>query len=342
MQATLIPVKNQRIMALDFTKGALVLFMVLYHWLNYFIGTEGQYYRYLRFLTPSFIFITGFMISHIYLSKYTSTDVRLSKRLFVRALKLIAIFVVLNVARIFIAPALSGANLTKSQFSPGDIVTIFVSGNISSSGGKLLSFYILLPISYLLMLSAVLILPLRVNRYTFHFVCALMLLLSLILGWTGMKSQNLELVTIGMLGVVVGFRPIEEINKLIRYPFTLCIVYLLYLGAITVLDVPYPLEVAGTILSVTIIYLVGTSKLTSGGAQRVIVLLGKYSLFGYISQIAILQGLEACMRRLGSGSFELVVSFVAAFALTILIVEAVDRARSARKGIDWLYKLAFN
>ena len=44
--------------ALDFTKGALVLIMVLYHWLNYFYGPRGDVYRYLRFLTPSFIFIT--------------------------------------------------------------------------------------------------------------------------------------------------------------------------------------------------------------------------------------------------------------------------------------------
>src|SRR6185295_1822787 len=54
--------------ALDFTKGALVLIMVLYHWLNYFVSADGFGYRYLRFITPSFIVITGFLVSHIYLS----------------------------------------------------------------------------------------------------------------------------------------------------------------------------------------------------------------------------------------------------------------------------------
>ncbi len=63
--------KSRRIPALDFTKGALVLLMVLYHWINYFVGPEvTYYYKYLRFLTPSFIFIAGFMISNVYLSKY--------------------------------------------------------------------------------------------------------------------------------------------------------------------------------------------------------------------------------------------------------------------------------
>src|SRR5271169_3039523 len=85
-----------RIAALDFTKGALVLFMVLYHWLNYFLGLHGSIYRYLRFLPPSFIFITGFLISNAYLSKYAISDPRLPKRLIVRGLKILGIFVFLN------------------------------------------------------------------------------------------------------------------------------------------------------------------------------------------------------------------------------------------------------
>src|SRR5439155_17798294 len=37
---------TDRVPALDFTKGALVLFMVLYHWLNYFVSPQGEMYRY--------------------------------------------------------------------------------------------------------------------------------------------------------------------------------------------------------------------------------------------------------------------------------------------------------
>ena len=40
--------------ALDFTKGVLVLLMIVYHWANYFLYVDGESYRYLRFLTPSF------------------------------------------------------------------------------------------------------------------------------------------------------------------------------------------------------------------------------------------------------------------------------------------------
>src|SRR5580698_5323993 len=106
--------KSQRIPALDFTKGALVLIMVLYHWVNYFIGPQWGYYGYLRFLTPSFIFITGFMVSNIYLSKYVAADSRLSKRLFTRGIKLMAVFLVLNVARILVVPILGTGTLVQN------------------------------------------------------------------------------------------------------------------------------------------------------------------------------------------------------------------------------------
>src|SRR5262249_39457158 len=86
-----------RIASFDFIKGPLVLVMVLYHWLNYFVGLQWSGYRYLRFLTPSFIFITGFLVSYIYLAKYSYDDPRLRRRLVRRGGKLLLLFVLLNV-----------------------------------------------------------------------------------------------------------------------------------------------------------------------------------------------------------------------------------------------------
>ncbi len=45
----------QRISALDFTKGLLVVSMVVYHTINRF-HNEAEWTRYLRFVPPSFIF----------------------------------------------------------------------------------------------------------------------------------------------------------------------------------------------------------------------------------------------------------------------------------------------
>ncbi len=331
--------KAQRITALDFTKGALVLIMVFYHWVNYFIGPEWPYYRYLRFLTPSFIFITGFMISNVYLAKYQVTDPRLSKRLVSRGVKLLIIFFVLNLARDCVHPLLFGGALVFNVLHPGNVQVIFLTGYFNS---KVVAFYILVPIGYLLVLSGALMIPKRHFKYTFQVFCAFIFLLLLIVDFTGRKNQNLEILAIGMLGILIGFRPIEVINRIIRRPYLLALAYVLYTMAILIWNVPYPLEVAGTCLSVTIIYLVGRIDWKLSTIQGKIVLLGKYSLFGYVSQIAILQMLEAGLPHVNFKFVILFTSFVAAFALTIVSVEVLDRARKSVTAVDALYKAVFN
>jgi peptidoglycan/LPS O-acetylase OafA/YrhL len=336
-----VPHKAQRIPALDFAKGALVLLMVLYHWINYFVGPQWEYYGYLRFLTPSFIFIAGFMISNVYLSKYAASDPRLPKRLLARGFKLMAVFLVLNFVRLLIVPILGTGVVAKNAFAPESLFAIFVSGIFNPSVGKLVAFSILVPISYLLMLSGALMLPYRSFCYTFHVVFGLMLSSIVIMGWRGIRGFNLEFVAIGMLGVLIGFMPISVIDDFIRRPFILAIAYLCYLLAITFLSISFPLLVAGVILSVTVIYLVGASGSESGTIRREVDLLGKYSLFGYISQIAILQGLSVVSHRFNLRNAGLVISFVLAFALTIACVEAVDRARAKAATVDRLYKSVF-
>src|SRR5258708_7126061 len=84
--------KGTRNDALDITKGILVVIMVLYHWINYFVTLNWDVYRYLRFITPSFILITGFVLSNVYLRKYLATDLRLHRRLLGRGLKLLLLF----------------------------------------------------------------------------------------------------------------------------------------------------------------------------------------------------------------------------------------------------------
>jgi peptidoglycan/LPS O-acetylase OafA/YrhL len=341
LQGTTRSPKPQRIAALDFTKGALVLIMVLYHWMNYFLILDWTYYRYLHFLTPSFIFITGFMISNVYLSKYSPADPRLSKRLFTRGLKLMAIFIVLNLARIFVISIMGSVVLVGNPLDPRNFFPIFVSGNLPIAAGKLVSFSILVPISYLLMFSGALMLPFRVYRYTFHIVCVLLLMSVLILALTGAQSPIVESITIGMLGVLLGFVPIETINNFVRHPYTLAFAYLCYTIAVTIWNVPFPLLVVGVLLTLMLIYLVGTYGAESSIIRGEVILLGKYSLLGYISQVAILQLLSAAFRHVDRGVAVLSISFVAAFALTIVSVEVADRARAKMAGIDRLYKAVF-
>jgi len=332
--------KSFRNSALDFTKGSLVLIMVLYHWINYFVGPQDN--RYLRFLTPSFIFITGFLISNVYISKYGVSDRQLPKRLVQRGLKILGVFVVLNLSRTLLSPHASQETGAASALSIRSLIDVYLIGSVSGGGqAKAIAFFILVPISYLLIMSALLMAAARLYRYTFHAICVFFLLLIVALNLRGLASPNLELLTIGLLGVLAGYAPIERVNAIVRHPYLLALAYLLYLGAITVWNVVYPLQIVGVSLSLMIIYLLGQTESESGSIRNVFVLLGKYSLFGYISQIAILQILRAGLRHIDSEVGIQVISFILAFALTIASVEIVHWTRATSRSCDTAYKAIF-
>jgi hypothetical protein len=327
--------KDGRVTALDFTKGALVLFMVLYHWLNYFARPDLDY-RYLRFLPPSFIFITGFLISHLYLSG-RSVDVSVSKRLFTRAAKLLMVFAALNLARAAVLPAVS------ERWSVESLLPVFIGGPdvVGADTDKVIAFYILIPISYLIVLSSALLWCYRSFRYVFHVVGALLLLAIVTLNVNGIQSQNLDFVTIGVLGILAGFVGIDTINRLAGpYP-VLLLLYAGYLAAISAWNTPFVLLVAGVCLTLLVIYRMGLGDAEGDPLRRHVVLLGKYSLFGYVAQIAILQLMRAGLRHVGTEQGVVAVSLVLAFASTMLSVELVHRLRVRSTIVNRLYRAAF-
>jgi hypothetical protein len=332
--------KTGRIPALDFTKGALVLIMVLYHWINYFLGGQDQ--RYLRFLTPSFIFISGFIISNVYVAKYGLSNLQALKRLVQRGLKILGVFVLLNVTRNLLFLDRSQGQASTSQLSVKNLVDIYLVGSgVGGGQAKAVAFSILVPISYLLMLSAILLFVTRFFRSTFYVVCLLFLLGIAYSNFAGFAIPNLELLTIGLLGVITGYLPIEKVNAAVRHPYLLSVAYIAYLGAISLWDVIYPLQIIGVYLSLMIIYLLGQRSGEPDIVRGIVVLLGKYSLVGYIAQIAILQLLRLGLNHVDSQVAVLGLSFVLAFALTIISVKIIDRMRAESPTMDRLYKAVF-
>lgn len=331
--------RTERNSALDFTKGALVLFMVLYHWLNYFHGTGGNVYMYLRFLTPSFIFITGFLISNVYLSKYRLIDTRLSKRLIQRGLKILGVFISLNAIIALLFP--NNGRISFDVLSLDGASVTFITGNILRTGiGKAAAFPVLVPISYLLLIGAGLTVLSRRYKHVFEGACAFLFVCILVLWLNDVQNTNLELLAIGLLGVTCGYVPIAKINALAEHVGILSLAYLGYLTAITVWNVIYPLQVFGVCLTLMLLYACGIHRDESGLWRHVIVL-GKYSLFGYIVQIAIVYSLHKAVGHLGPGVGVMVFSCIAAFLLTMISVELLDRVRKAVSAVDTVYKAVF-
>jgi hypothetical protein len=144
------------------------------------------------------------------------------------------------------------------------------------------------------------------------------------------------------LGILIGIIPIERINRAIRHPFILVLACAAYTAAITIWNVPFPLLIVGVCISVGSIYLIGLSAVGPARANRHVILLGKYSLFGYIAQIAILQILSVLLRHTYLSVLTQVGSFLAAFALTSGAVEVMDRLRARSSGINQAYQAVFS
>src|SRR5579872_410454 len=157
---------SDRNLTLDFTKGALVVFTVLYHSMNYFMKDRGgDLLKYLRFLPPSFIFITGFLVSNVYFKKYETSDSRLYKRLGIRGFKLLFIFTLLNLlASLMLSRNYNGRAFGIKVFI-NNLPATYLTGN-----GRAAVFEVLLPISYLLILSGGLLIGYRWNRWFIHYM----------------------------------------------------------------------------------------------------------------------------------------------------------------------------
>ena len=322
--------------ALDFAKGILVLFMILYHWINYFVSIGGPVFRYLRFVPPSFIFVAGFLIANVYPAKYELGEIMVYKRLMVRGLKLLTLFTLLNVIANLLFVKSYGRVMPGLDGFLRDAATIYISGNAKAAFG------VLVPISYLLLLSAGIFAAGRICKCSVHLACAASLLFMGFLEWKGFASSNVMLVGIGLLGVVVGLHPIEKINVWVDCPYVLVGLNVAYIVAISIWEVNSLLQIIGVCLSVTSIYLVGMKSVAWGGVRNLVILLGRYSLFGYIAQIGLLQLLHRGIPYLNWDSWSLLIlSFISAFLMTITAVGIMQWSREKSNTVDRLYRVTF-
>jgi len=328
---------GERNMALDFTKGALVLLMVLYHWMNYFVSTVGPIYTYLRFITPAFIFIAGFLICNIYPERYGIGDLPIARRLFARGAKLLVLFTLLNLSANAIFTTTYKGGMPGVDGFVRNAASVYVSGNARSA------FWVLLPISYLLLLSAGLFLAGQANRKAVSILCVIVVTGVLALNHCGYPSANLELVAIGLLGMVCGTIRIKQINACAEHPCSVVGAYGAYMLVISIWGVPYVLQIVGVCLSVLLIYLTGLRRTFNTSARNQIILLGQYSLFGYVAQIGILHFLHRWFSHLPLHAVPLwMISFTGAFVLTIVAVNVVHVIRGRSPAINTVYKLAFS
>jgi peptidoglycan/LPS O-acetylase OafA/YrhL len=321
--------KGARDEALDWVKGALVVLMVVYHSLNYSPYTDVAFV-YIAFLPPSFIFVAGFLLTNSYLARYDLKDRRLHQRLIIRGAKLVLLFTALNLGLYVMAlgPAALG------QFAE-NFQAIYLAGD-----GRFASFSILASIGYLLLLAPLLLVIGRLNRRVLPALALGLLMFCSVMEWKGSAAYHLYMISAGIMGTAFGLLPLERVAGFARRWIIVAPLYCLYRTCSYFIGNPFVIQLTGVVTGLLVLYCLALKLPAKTPINRQIVLLGRYSLLGYIIQLGIIQVIVRVF-----GPFETppavliltVVTLAATWAVTLII----HRLRAKARFVDLTYKAVF-
>jgi hypothetical protein len=317
---------------LDWTKGALIVCMVVYHAINY-SAFRPWAFRYLAFLPPSFIFITGFLVAQVYAARYDLDTWKPYARLAMRGLKLLILFVSLNVVHcIVLEKGLVDGLWEFADRSEG----IFILGN-----GRTGIFEVLLPIAYFLLFAPILLWVRSRNSAAIPVTTLVIFLLTQLLEIRGVSSKNLALLSAGFIGLAFGLIPMRYIERFARRWTPALLMYAAYRFCSLHWDERYAVQMFGAVATLLLIYCCALSLEAIPGIMSAVVRLGQYSLLAYLAQIALLQGVVKIMGGRPTHWSGVVLAGVATAGLLHVVVIASDYARRTSRAADKIYRAVF-
>jgi peptidoglycan/LPS O-acetylase OafA/YrhL len=324
-----------RIGALDMTKGVLVVAMVIYHSFNYSTDyTLG--FKYLPFLPPSFILITGFLISRLYFTPEYARDSRVHGRLFFRGFRLLLLFTLLNVAT-------QVAGRQKFATDPQGIAYLadYWFEIYGIGGARFAAFSVLLPIAYLLLLA-----PLLILMHRWHPLCVPLVAVSLAIfcatsSYGDDYSVNLALLSAGLIGVIIGRVPDSALSLLRRCWYVSVAVYVGYI-ALSHLAWQNPFDqLLNAFLALVAIFSVCAAIGANTLFGRELLTMGRYSLLAYILQIAVLQVLARFFGRFEPFTVPFFLQMLGVLLVMIVMVEGLQWTRKRALWVDVSYRFVF-
>jgi hypothetical protein len=275
----------QRNTLLDFIKGACVIGMILYHSIVLFFP-DSFALHYLLFITGSFIFITGFILTGVYPHKYDLTrDSRfVAAHLAVRGLKLFLIFVAANIAIMFIFHD-SNNPFIYHEKAPWWLFEVFVIGSY-----ELAAFELLLIIAYFLCGLGLFFLVFKNRKDPLVYLSIGLFAISNMLLWYGKSYYNFDYFTVGCIGAAFGLVSLQTINAFVmKHRMMLIGVIVFYNFLITFTRLYFPIDVLTIILNLLLFFIIGDALSNVPYLYDKIVLIGKYSLVSYLSNICFLR-----------------------------------------------------
>ena len=323
----------QRLAFLDLTKGVLVLLMIAYHGLNY----TNQYhlgFRYFSFLPPSFILITGFLLSKVYAPRYQRGDPTLRSRLLLRGVKLLGLFTALNIVAQFVRSPAYGRSVGVTGFFE-QWQQIFFWGS-----GRIAVFEILLPIAYLLLIAPLLLWASHRHPRFLPLFTVVILGASVGLDYGGVNFANLKMISAGVLGMLAG-RVVTEPAVVGRYRWIALAAFCAYLPLGTARGYFFLIQLLGSCIALMLIAGWSVRWGDCGWLQKRVIRIGEYSLFAYIAQIAILQTLSRFLGRPHPLDPEALLLFAGTPLLMALAVETGHWLRQRSTPADKIYRTIF-
>jgi peptidoglycan/LPS O-acetylase OafA/YrhL len=317
------------------TKGVLVVAMVIYHSFNYSTDyTLG--FKYLPFLPPSFILITGFLISRLYFKPEAARDPGVHGRLLLRGVRLLLLFTFLNVLTQLVG---------RQKFATGPQGIGYLADHwfeiYGIGGGQFAAFSILLPIAYLLLLAPLLILLNRWNRLLVPLAAVSLAIFCAITSPQGEPSANLALLSAGLIGVILGGVPVSALLAMGRYWYVAVAAYVGYVAlSYLVWQSPFD-QLLNALLALAAIFSLCAAIGANAFFGRELLILGRYSLLAYILQIAVLQVLTRLFGRLEPFSQLFFLQMLGVLLLMIVVVEGLQWTRRRAPWADASYRFVF-
>ena len=327
-------VATSRDQALDFTRGALVLCMVVYHAVNY-SGADPAVLRHLRFLPGAFVFLAGFGVGRLYLPRWEAGGKNVPLRLWWRGVRLLALFLALNVLTHAVMPTSYNRRLDLAEFSER-LAEILGPGAVRAA-----VFGVLPPIAYVLAACGAALALGRKGRDAVRLLGASVSGGAAVLAIFSPLPFNLELAALGFLGVLAGSVNSGRLPLRLQQPLPL-------LGIFFVLQAPLLRDEPGFVLTAALITVTLALLYTTGRrissrliAFNPVLLLGKHSLPAYLLQIAALQVLFRTLRALGFGPPDLFSAIVFTATVTLAGIAATTALRTRLPLADRTYRSLF-
>jgi hypothetical protein len=324
----------------DFVKGTLVLVMIVYHSLNIVASATFEEVRYVRFISGSFIFISGFMLSRFIGPAFRTSPAAVSRRLVARGIKLVLIVAILNL----LIQASGFGDAAKMQHwreaGTGALSEFFLHAD-----NRIASFVILMPIGYLFIASPAVLVATAGRRR----VAAALLLATLLLaasprvaGW----SSNVDFLLVGLCGLLAGMIFTSDPSS---SPPTLAHRGLSAAGLATSLWLTgryggfLPAYIAGVALILKFLYDLSLSGDAYSRLSQWVALLGRYSLPAYILQILLIRIISRPLTHTPwTRDLKLAFCFIVVAWASVLAFSAFDRLR-ARSGLaDRGFRIVFS